>query len=499
MEDQSLPWRVLVIDDDADTRANLADILELDGLAVAAVDSIAAAIAHLERQTVETILLDRQLPDGTAEDALPRLRALAPDASVVIVTGFADMDGVINALRERADDYLLKPVKPPLLKRALARLRERQVLAVESRRTETAFRTLVEAAGCLIVSLDAAGRILYFNPFAAELTGWESADVLGRDFFELFVPVGEEPRRREILGEVFAAGSIEHHEGSIRRRDGRTARVLWNARRLDGAVDGPVVLAIGQDITPLEEAQERALRAERLAAIGQMVTGLAHESRNALQRSQACLEMLALDLGDRPAARDLLGRIQSAQDHLHRLFEEVRSYAAPIQLDRRQHRLADIWREAWEQVAAQRVGRRAILHERVAAEAACSVDRFRLVQVFRNLFENSLAACSDPVVVEIDCQLQTPAAANGPSQPVRGGREAARLPAGGLVRVAVRDNGPGLRPEVRTRLFEPFFTTKTQGTGLGLAIAARIVAAHDGAIEAADSGTPGTEIVITLP
>jgi two-component system sensor kinase FixL len=491
MDDRGLPWRVLVIDDDADTRANLGDILELDGLAVAAVDSIAAAVAYLERQPVETILLDRQLPDGTAEEALPRLRALAPDASVVIVTGFADMDGVINALRERADDYLLKPVKPQLLQRALARLRERQVLALESRRTETAFRTLVEAAGCLIVSLDAAGRIAYFNPFAAELTGWPAAEVLGGDFFTLFVPTGEEARRREILEQVFAAGSIEHHEGSIRRRDGRTARVLWNARRLDGAAGGPIVLAIGQDITPLEEAQERALRAERLAAIGQMVAGLAHESRNALQRSQACLEMLALDVGDRPAARDLLGRIQSAQDHLHRLFEEVRSYAAPIQLDRQRHPLVEIWREAWEQVAAQRAGRDAVLRERVDAVTACCVDRFRLVQVFRNLFENSLAAGSDPVVVEIDCRVGPQDSVADLSQSRRVGHEA--------VRVAVRDNGPGLRPEVRPRLFEPFFTTKTQGTGLGLAIAARIVAAHDGTIEVADGGPPGTEIVITLP
>ena len=58
--------------------------------------------------------------------------------------------------------------------------------------------------------------------------------------------------------------------------------------------DGPAILAVGQDITFLKQAQERALQAERLAAIGQMVTGLAHESRNALQRIQACLEMLAL-------------------------------------------------------------------------------------------------------------------------------------------------------------------------------------------------------------
>jgi two-component system sensor kinase FixL len=488
MEQPTLPWRVLVIDDDADTRANLGDILELDGLDVAAAESIAAAMAALERRPVEMILLDRQLPDGRAEEALPRLRALAPEASIVIVTGFADMDGVINALRERADDYLFKPVKPQLLRQTLARLRERQVLAIEKRRTETAFRALVESAGCLIVSLDSDGRIVYFNPFAAELTGWSAAEVLGGSFFDLFVPAGEQSLRRDLLAEVFATGSIVHHEDEIRRRDGRTARVLWNARRLDGAGDRPVVLAIGQDITALAEAQERALRVERLAAIGQMVTGLAHESRNALQRSQACLEMLALDLRDRPVARDLLERIQAAQDDLHRLFEEVRFYAAPIQLDRRRCCLADIWREAWEQVAPQRAGRDVVLRDRTEAVAACCVDRFRLVQVFRNLFENSLAACPDPVVIEIECRSEPHEAASGRARQVRD-----------AVRVAVRDNGPGLEPEVRRRLFEPFFTTKSQGTGLGLAIASRIVTAHDGTIKAAAGACPGAEIVMTIP
>ena len=99
----------------------------------------------------------------------------------------------------------------------------------------------------------------------------------------------------------------------------------------DGQPRGAVV-AFG-DITERQAAQERMLQAERLAAIGQMVAGLAHESGNALARSQACLEMLALEVEDRPEALDLIGRIQKAQDHLQQLYEEVRSYAAPLKLD----------------------------------------------------------------------------------------------------------------------------------------------------------------------
>ena len=97
--------------------------------------------------------------------------------------------------------------------------------------------------------------------------------------------------------------------------------MLWNARALPNHDGGPAILAVGQDITNLKEAQEKIVRSERLAAIGQMMAGLAHESRNALQRSQACLEMLALDVQDRPEALEMVQEIQNAQDYLHHLYE----------------------------------------------------------------------------------------------------------------------------------------------------------------------------------
>ena len=108
------------------------------------------------------------------------------------------------------------------------------------------------------------------------------------------------------------------------------------------------MLAVGQDITELNQAQRRALQSERLAGIGQMITGLAHESRNALQRIQACAEMLELEVENNATALDLVHRIKLAQDDMHRLFDEVRDYAAPVNLDRSVCRLDNIWREAWE-------------------------------------------------------------------------------------------------------------------------------------------------------
>jgi signal transduction histidine kinase len=210
-----------------------------------------------------------------------------------------------------------------------------------------------------------------------------------------------------------------------------------------------------------------------------MMTGLAHESGNALARSRACLDMLAWEVEGQSEAQELINGIRLAQDHLQQLYEEVRGYAAPIRLDRDQWDVRGVWRQAWANLALRRQGRDAVLDDELdGVELVCAVDAFRLEQVFRNILENALAACADPVRIAI-----------------RG--HATELAGQPAVRIAVRDNGPGLNPEQARRIFDPFFTTKSKGTGLGMAIAKRIVEAHGGRI--AVGAGPGAEILITLP
>jgi len=157
----------------------------------------------------------------------------------------------------------------------------------------------------------------------------------------------------------------------------------------------------------------------------------------------------------------------------------VRGYAAPLKLEREEWDLRATWRQAWTDLTLLRQGRQAVLKEETeGVDLRCSIDYFRLQQVFRNILENALAACRDPVAITI---RSSPVLLRG-----RPG-----------VRVAVRDNGPGLNEEQRRRIFEPFFTTKTKGTGLGMAIAKRIVEAHGGQIAVGPG--PGAEIVLTLP
>lgn len=345
--------------------------------------------------------------------------------------------------------------------------------------------SLLAYAQAIVLVVDPQGWIIRYNACLEQLAGRPLADWRGQDWLTTFIAEPDRPRLQRLAadapGQPSAVAGQRQATAALVTAEGRPRTVRWVVTPLSDAQGQPAgFLWIGHDVTDLLAAQEEALQAQRLATIGQVAAGLAHEARNALQRIQACAEMLELEVSDRPEALDYVRRIEHAQTHLHQLFDEVRSYAAPVRLDRTQARLAAIWREAWELLAPQRTGRDVRLVEHDAlGEVPLAVDPFRLMQVFRNILENALAACPDPVEIHILCS---------PAQ--MGGRRA--------VQIAFRDNGPGIPPELRTRIFEPFFTTKSKGTGLGMAIAQRIVHAHGGTIEVG-THTPGAEIVVTLP
>ncbi|MHB1560235.1 MAG: sensor histidine kinase, partial [Isosphaeraceae bacterium] len=358
---------------------------------------------------------------------------------------------------------------------------ERRRASEDLRHQRDLARELIDAAPAVVLMLDPEGRITLFNRFAEQLSGFPAEEVVGQDFFTWLLPEYDRQRIREVhrktLREVNTSGTVN----PIQTRDGRERLIQWSNRVLrdaEGHIAG--VLAVGQDITELKDAHDRALRAERLAAIGEFITGLAHESRNALQRGQACLEMLALEVSDRPRALDLIVRLQKAQHELARVYDEVRHYATAIRLERHPIEVAEVWRAAWADLEPERSGRAALLLEQLeAGHTRCRVDAFRMKQVFRNLLDNALAACPDPVDIAIRCDGD---ALDG--QPA--------------LRISVKDNGPGVAPAQAPRLFEAFYTTRTRGTGLGLAICRRIVEAHGGRIDLGDSGR-GAEFVIVLP
>jgi two-component system sensor kinase FixL len=452
---------LFIVDDDDDTRNNLRDILELDGYEIADASCAKDLFALPGWERVALILLDRKLPDGSPEALIPQIKSRAPQASVIIVTGYTDVAAAVSALRLGAADYIIKPVNPDALRASLRR-------ELEHQSSQRQLQSLFENALDGFVIFDNREVIIDANPAACAMLSAARTDLLGKNLQHLLAPsgnVGQDSQR------LF---SPAHPQGERTLR-GRSGQQIQVEHQVTFNFSPGLHLVSIRDITERKRSEQRALQNERLAAIGETMTALAHESRNALQRSFACLEMLALEVEDRPAALDLLARAQRAQDQLRQLYEEVRQWAAPINLQAEPADLAEIWREAWLNVTQVHRSKQLKLKESVTCESHCRVDPTRMGQVFRNIFENAFEVAPDLSEIALVCSPT-------------GDHE---------VTIAIRDSGPGLTPEQLARAFEPFFTTKTKGTGLGLAITKRIVQAHHGTIGASSSS--GACIQFTIP
>ena len=472
-----LPFRILVIEDDRDTRANLCDILELDGHQVFAAESFNASTAVANAHKIDLVITDRRLPEGLIEEFLPQLKRNSSDAEIIVVTGFGDMHSTITALRLGVADYLIKPIVPDDIRVTVNRIVENRNLQKELAEEHQFAEEVLNTAEAIILVLDLNGNVVRFNPYFEQLTGWSIEELRDCDWFEKCIP--EEDRKR--IQEVFIATAHDvHTRGVINEvygKDGRCRRIRWSnttLKKSDGTAEA--VLAIGVDISDLADAETRALQSERLATIGQTMTALAHESRNALQRIKAAGDVLALEFAGNETAEEDLHSIQRASSDLEHLHEEVRSFAAPILLQTTATNLPSLWHRVWSDLAAVRMKRQAqLIENQIGCPSEITIDSIRMEQVFRNLFENSLAACSDPVRIELRYEC-----------------------VGNVFELHYKDNGPGLCSETSRRVFEPFFTTKSTGTGLGMSICQRIIEAHGGTIEATTS-EQGASFMIRLP
>ncbi len=235
-----------------------------------------------------------------------------------------------------------------------------------------------------------------------------------------------------------------------------------------------------RDITETRRLEARALHAERLAALGRLAAGLAHELRNTLAGVDAGLQVF--ERGEllpaeerREVTREMRARIERAR----RVLDDVLAWARPPRLDRYCWPVPDLL-ESFRDAVTGIPGSEGLAVEigdtTPVEEELVLVDPLRIGQVAVNLLQNAARAM--------------------------GGKGTVRLSAareGRFVAIRFRDRGPGIAPEVRERIFEPFFTTSPEGTGLGLPIARSLAEAHGGRLVLEETGPRGTTFRLDLP
>lgn len=347
---------------------------------------------------------------------------------------------------------------------------------------EARLQAILDTAVEAIITIDQRGVCESFNSAAERIFGYDAAEVIGNNISMLMPTPYREEHDQYICN--YVQTGIKKIIGIGRevvglRKNGQEFPIRLAVSEVELA-DRKIFTGFIQDISEQKEAQQRLVQSERLAVLGEALARLAHESRNSLQRIQIAVETARLHGEAETPLATQLDAIERATDGLDSLMSELKNFASPLCLEKMDNCLVGVWRDAWQSTAPQRTGRNVEFAENVGPDrVGCRIDRFRVEQVFRNVFENSLAACDDAVRITINVTETH-------------GKY------GKLWTITVRDNGPGLSDEQAARIFEPFFTTKSRGTGLGMAIASRIIEAHNGTIRVGNA-KDGCELVIQLP
>jgi two-component system, cell cycle sensor histidine kinase and response regulator CckA len=361
------------------------------------------------------------------------------------------------------------------------------------RQSEARFRALIEKSIDMISVLDAEGRVRFWSPSASEGLGWSAQEMMGR-------AVAEHIHADDVAQGVNALRAIHDRPGTVsqarirfRHRDGSWRLVEARARNLlhDPAVEGIVVNS--RDVTEQRRLEEQFHEAQKMESIGRLAGGVAHDFNNLLTVVLSCSDALLDDLPPASPAREDAQEIRAAAQRARDLTRQLLAFArrqdtAPIPLD-----LGEVVRGA-ERLVRRLVGSDVHLVTSLQPDPwSVRCDPGQVEQVLLNLAANARDAMPGGGTLTVEVANAMVAEGDASARP--------GLRPGSHVRLAVRDTGTGMSPDVKRHMFEPFFTTKPQGkgTGLGLATVYGIVEQNGGFILVDSEPGRGTTFELYFP
>ncbi|MBS1817436.1 MAG: PAS domain-containing protein [Acidobacteria bacterium] len=350
------------------------------------------------------------------------------------------------------------------------------------------FRHLVGSMRNGVIAIRRDGRLALMNDEAYRIFALTRGDAdIGTPFTELF---RRRPDLVRVLAGAFELSTLPNRaELRLKELDRVIGYTLSLVRDEGGQTIGAVLFF--KDLTQVEQMEEQERLRDRLASLGEMAAGIAHELKNPLAGIEVMAGLLRRQVPDSPSAQSLIADILSEAKLANAIVVEMLEFVRPIRLQVERIDVAQVLHQSVVN-AESKVPRRGITIVFEVAEGLplIDADAGQLCQVFTNLLTNAFEAMNGDGAVRLRAALAEPEpdAVASDEEP----------PAPSVV-VDVIDNGPGISPELTDRIFNPFFTTKTTGSGLGLPIVRKIVDAHDGRLDLSSEPGRGTRFRVTLP
>jgi PAS domain S-box-containing protein len=480
------------------------------GETVLATGDLSEALRVVANESPSVILVSGATSRAVA-DSCRELRAGEISRNAVIVALGSDRPEDVRGLIEAgADDFFVGAMDGDELRSRILVAQRFAVDIARHRETERELRELSESLAttldCIgdgVIATDSIGLIVRMNPIAEKLTGWDAHQALGTSLSAILPLINGETR-------AAVEGPFDHalREGGIVtmaphtvlvRRDGAEIPITDSCapiRSRDGKFNGAVL--VFRDLTAQREGeavqarlQQQLVFADRMASVGTLAAGVAHEINNPLSYVAANVDLAIEEIGlitGGPATgqmKELEDMMIEARAGISRVSKIVRALKAFSRIEKENADVIDLVPviELSINMAYNEIRHRARVVKDYGKHPLVEADGARLGQVFINLLVNAAQAFPAGTTQGNEIRIVT-----------------STDPAGRAV-VEVRDNGPGISAEVLNRIFDPFFTTKSpgSGTGLGLAISHNIVTGMGGEISVQSELNRGTSFRVTLP
>lgn len=352
----------------------------------------------------------------------------------------------------------------------------------EEEQTKEYLEAILHDSADAIIGLDAEDRIISWNIGAEQLFGYKESEVIGRHF-QLLVPPDliESGELQKIGEETRKKGFLKNYETERITKDGRRIKVnLTRSVLKDKLGKFRGTSAIIRDVTEQKALEQQVIHAEKLAAIGQLTAGLAHEMGTPLNIISGRAEYLLSDMSPDDPRRESLNVIISQTERMAQLINNLLEFSRPQKVHFAKLEVPEVVEGVLSLLEAQ------LMKSKIQVDFQKSddlpkveADYNQLQQVFLNIILNAIQAMPNGGRLELKLEPDS----------------------NETIKAVISDTGVGIPPENLPKIFEPFFTTKDsgQGTGLGLAIVAKILRDHGGSVEVWSEPGKGATFTIRLP
>jgi len=485
--------KILVVDDEEIVRLNIERILTSVGYAVVTAKDGRDAVPLISKDEFDLVLTDLIMEDVDGFAILEEVKRVSPETIVIIVTGYGSLASAVKAMQKGAFDYILKPCEREEMifrvKKGIEK-KEMEERLLKFKRMETVLSNIG------VFTLDGSGFITS-GKSAISKRLWGTEDIVGRDIRQLpgvaesglvacFEQAlsGQDIDKENVRFYTQNRGHKEFilsvHFKPVNSQNGRVNSLMW----------------IVEDLTRRTQVMQQIGQAEKLAALGKLAAGVAHEINNPLNIISLDVEFIKSQIEPTSGITESLRSINEEVDRIAHIVRQLQNHAKTDEgiqesLDINELLNSHIFNITFSQLAKSGIK---VNLDPAAHLPHVFIPKTKLTQVFMNIIKNAEDAMSKGGALTITTRRAVPL------RSVYGTEVTKKFMSRDFVEIVIADTGVGIKKEDMNYLFEPFFTTKGfDGTGLGLFISYSIIKSYNGIIKVESHENKGTAFSIILP